>query len=114
MKIKDRLIHSLGGYTKEEYDKKISTNPACKYASNTAPIRTLKAGYVINDSFREPPENWLKNELTARLANKMLEDKLVTFYTATRNTGPVQYPYDVYAMVKIVEPSDVWGMKEYG
>jgi hypothetical protein len=104
MKIKDRLIHLLGGHTKEEVLK--YSRPVVHV--NNAHIKKIKAGYCISDPHRQPPESWLKNELAAKLINKMLEENLITYYTVPRSTGESDYPQDVYAVVNVVESTDIW------
>jgi hypothetical protein len=104
MRIRNRLIHLLGGYTREDISKK------CFVTASEHNVRTLKAKLVINDLRRMPSESFTKNELMARLANQILEEGLVAFSTSAHDTGESDYPQDVNAIIKVVEPSDEgWG-----
>jgi len=106
MKIRNRLIHLLGGYTKNEYLMNNNTKVRTPIFCADKPTRTLKAGYCIADQHRQPPEKWVKNELMARLANRILDENLVGFYTAPKNTGESEYPQEVTAIIRVVEPFD--------
>ena len=102
MKIKERLIHLLGGVTEEEFF--MAAKEARPMIARESPVRTIKAGYCIVDSMHAPPEKYLKNELMSRIANKILEEKLIQFYIVPHSTGESNYPQDVMAIVKVVPP----------
>lgn len=105
MKIKDKLIHLLGGLTREEHLFMDHASKIHGY-SIEQPVRTLKAGYCISDLRHQPPDDFLQHELMAKLANTILEEKLVSFYTKPRYPGEIDYPQDVYATIKVVEPME--------
>lgn len=107
MKIKDKLIHLLGGFTKDDMPYINPENKIDHYTFHVQqPVRTLKAGYCISDLRHQPPDDFLQHELMAKLANTIMEEKLVTFYTKPRYPGESEYPQDVYATIKVVEPME--------
>lgn len=107
MKIKDKLIHLLGGLTREEHLFMDHASKIHRYSFTIEqPVRTLKAGYCISDLRHQPPDDFLQHELMAKLANTILKEKLVSFYTKPRYPGESDYPQDVYATIKVVEPMD--------
>ena len=107
MKIKDKLIHLLGGFTREDHLFIDHASKIHRYFSTIEqPVRTLKAGYCISDLRHQPPDDFLQHELMAKLANTILEEKLVTFYTKQRYPGESDYPQDVYATIKVVDTTE--------
>lgn len=107
MKIKDKLIHLLGGLTREDHLFMDHASKIHGYSSTIEqPVRTLKAGYCISDLRHQPPDDFLQHELMAKLANTILEEKLVAFYTKPRYPGESDYPRDVYAMIRVVDTTE--------
>ena len=104
MKIKDKLIHLLGGFTNDDWH--VWATSTVKQAYVQRSVRTLKTGYCISDLRHQPPDDFLQHELMAKLANTIMEEKLVTFYTKPRYPGESEYPQDVYATIKVVEPME--------
>lgn len=104
MKIKDKLIHLLGGFTNDDWHVLATSNVNPAYVQRS--VRTLKAGYCISDLRHQPPDDFLQHELMAKLANTIMEEKLVTFYTKPRYPGESEYPQDIYATIKVVEPME--------
>ena len=100
MKIKDKFIHMLGGYTEKEYNiSKMRMNIAvCE-----RPVVTLKAGYLVN---RHDPisETFIRNELTAKLANRMLDEGFIQFVTSSESEyGTSTSMKEVHAYVSVVK-----------
>lgn len=108
MKIKDKLIHLLGGLTREEH---LFMDHASKITIEH-PVRTLKAEYCVSDLRHQPPDDFIQHELMAKLANTILEEKLVSFYTKPKYPGESDYPLVACATIKVVEPMDEG--EEYG
>ena len=107
MKIKDKLIHLPGGLTREDHLFMDHASKIHHYSfAIKQPVRTLKAGYCVSDLRNQPPDDFLQHELMAKLANTILEEKLVSFYTKPRYPGESDYPQDVYATIKVLEPMD--------
>lgn len=107
MNIKNKLIHLLGGFTKDDMPYINPENKIHHYTSHVQQqVRTLKAAYCISDLWHQPPDDFLQRELMAKLANTIMEEKLVTFYTKQRYPGESEYPQDVYATIRVVEPME--------
>lgn len=108
MNIKEKIIHMLGGFTKEETVFMNSAAIMQPIARESRDIRRFKVGYFIQDPRHQPPEEFIKNELMAKLANRILEENLVEFYTAPRDTGSNEYPQEVYAVIDVVDRGARW------
>lgn len=107
MKIKDKLIHLLGGLTREEHLFMDHASKIHRYSFMIEqPVRTLKAWYCISDRRHQPPDDFLQHELMAKLAKKILEEKLVSFYTKPRYPWESDYPQDVCAMIRVVDTTE--------
>lgn len=104
MKIKSKIVHLLGGITKEEFN--VFTRGSQPMIARERPIKTIKAAYCVIDSRHAPSDRYLENELMTKIANKIIEEKLIQFYTVPRNTDEGLYPQDVIALLKVVPPDD--------
>ena len=102
MKIKEKIIHLLGGYTKNEYQMNNNVKARIPVFECERPIETVKAGFT-NDGRREIPEDWLKEELAMKIAKKMVEDSLIAFYSV-KHSGEPAGPITVYAQADVARP----------
>ena len=104
MKIKDKLIHLLGGFTNDDWHVLATSNVKPVYVQRS--VRTIRAAYSVRDELHQAPDDGVRIELMAQLANKILEDQLVVFRTAPRYPGESEYPRDTYATIRVEEPTD--------
>ena len=78
MKIREKLIHALGGFTKEEYEPMRAAAqmpmPICKIER---PIKELKARVVIRKSEPALDIDWIKRRLAEQIANRAIDGGLV-------------------------------------
>lgn len=102
MKIKEYLIHKLGGYTKEEYDKvnAIALQPLPVYRRYDVPIRQLKACYrLVDREYENFLDDYVYRHLVNQLCESLLDEHMITFLTDNENS-------EVRAILKVVEPRE--------
>lgn len=102
-KIKDELIHWLGGMTEE--DVRVRTRPVRIMVSNYS-IRTLKVCKLIRKdmvaAYPECTEN-AKKDIAYQMADKMIEEKLIEFSSADEDSFAIR----MSALARIVVPMEV-------
>lgn len=88
MKIREKLIHALGGFTKEEYEPMREAAqmpiPICKVER---PIRELKARFAIREQEPIPDIDWIKRRLAEQIANGAIDEGLVQLRQEEKDYG---------------------------
>lgn len=97
MRIRDKLIHFLGGYTKSDYKNR----PVNTVIKQEMPIRTIKVAYTLNSDYSEEEKKYIKEDMIIRLAKRMDEENLVLFKYQVDD--PTINPH-MYAIVRVIEP----------
>ena len=92
MKIKERIIHALGGFTKEEYEPmRMAAQmpvPICRVERQ---IKELKASVAVNKCGPRPSMDYIKRRLAEKIANRAVEEGLVLIQVTERDS---EYTYD--------------------
>ena len=99
-KIKDKCIKKLGGYT----DKEISEayNSRIRIVDTTGSL-TLEARAELYSGPFTPPEEFIKKELVAKIADKLFESEGVIRYKKIRNEDITGLKSDALtARIKVV------------
>ena len=102
-KLKEKLIHWLGGYTHEDF--MVKTRPERSYISRFS-IRTLKLNKLCrNDVITNSPEfmNKKKRDMAHMIGDKMLEEALIEFWSSQEDPDMLK----IMALAKIVVPTEV-------
>ncbi len=104
MKLKDRIIHFLGGYTKSEYEANNNTKVRFPVIYNEKPIKTIKCSHRIDVYnpyivFDKKYEDFIKVDLARKIGDEMLKNDCLLF--STPESGIVT------AMAKVVDYSDI-------
>ena len=107
MKIKDRIIHLLGGYTKSEYTMNNNTKVRRPVYSCERRIETLKAKYSCTRVPADEMINHIEKDLAIQLALKMMAEGFVTYRTNLENDPRTERP-EIYATVHVVRPVEDW------
>lgn len=76
MKIKEKIIHLLGGFTKEDAIIK----PVPVYRQARADIRALKVKFATFNSAPTPPAEWIKEDIARKLSKTLVEEGYVRFF----------------------------------
>ena len=77
MKIKEKMIHLLGGFTKEDAIMK----PVPVYRQARADIRALKVKFVTFNSEPTPPAEWIKEDIARKLSKTLVEEGCVRIFS---------------------------------
>lgn len=82
MKIRNKLIKLLKGYTKEEYD--ILNNPIHIHPFTATPVSTQKFKVCYASKPWEPPvpEEYIRSDLASQLTSKLVESGFIIFSTS--------------------------------
>lgn len=99
-KLKDKLIHLLGGMTEE--DIRIRTRPV-RVGIFQSEIETLRVGRQINaEIIRDYPEYMdnAQRDMAYKLSNEMLERQLIKFDNKQEN----QETLVIHATVRVCRP----------
>ena len=88
MKIKEKLIHLLGGYTYQEH-KQINV------IQTTKPVITLKSALYLPVNPMIEDIDYCKQELAYQIADDMVNSQLIRF--------TVDYPKKIEATVRVVD-----------
>ncbi len=101
MKIKDKLIHLLGGYTKAEYQLNKNTNVRIPVIRHEKPIRTYKIGHRFNPNYQmnEREIEYVKKDMAYMLADKLNDENMIQF---TSNEQA-----EMYAIIQVIDPNDI-------
>ena len=88
MKIREKLIHALGGFTKEEYEPMRAAAqmpiPICKVER---PIKELKARFAIREQETIPDIDWIKRRLAEQIANGAIDEGRVQIRQEEKDYG---------------------------
>ena len=105
MKIKDKLIHLLGGITKTEYKLTDVFVDRPGIVKVERPLVTVKAGYR-HKPFNDPPEDIIHEDLAIKLSEQMLNRGLVKIWKEQIIDGSKVHdgPAVTYALVTVVDP----------
>lgn len=102
-KVKDWLIHKLGGYTFN--DMLVRSRPVqCRVTQSE--IRTLKIKRILRAETMATPAYQLEHarkDMANRIADKMLEDGLISFSSNAERPYELEYT----AIARIVTPTEV-------
>ena len=105
MKLKDKLIHLLGGYTKE--DMMVRTRPV-KVRTFEFDVRTLEVKQVLRRDmlalYPDYIENYAKKDMVYRLGDRLLEDGLVLVTSNESEFCDSDERIEVRARLKVVVP----------
>lgn len=104
-KLKDKLIHLLGGYTKK--DMMVRTRPV-KVRTFESDIRTLTVKHEVRldmlEAYPDYIENYAKKDMAYRLGDKLMEDGLIKFASReAQGVGGCRF-IEVRADVKVIVP----------
>lgn len=101
-KIKNKLIHMLGGVTKGEYFISEMVDRPC--IREERPLITVQAAHKYNPS-REP-EEYVRRELVDNLVEKILDEKYVRFWTEHKidPSVDVRSSFEMFARIMVVDP----------
>ena len=103
-KLKDKLVHMLGGFTEE--DVRIRTRPV-RCAVSRFSIRTLKVHQVIRPEVLAIYPEYMdsaRKDIAFQLAEKMIEENLIEFSSKQESESDM---IRVTALAKIVVPTEV-------
>lgn len=104
-KLKDKLIHLLGGFTTE--DMMVRTRPV-KVRTFESDVRTLEVRQVIRrDMMAMYPdyiENYAKKDMVYRLGDRLLEDGLVLVTSNESELSDWDEHIEVRARLNVVVP----------
>lgn len=99
-KLKDKLIHMLGGLTEE--DIRVRTRPV-RVGIFQSEIETLRIGNSINPEMLQIYPEYIdksKQDMANRLADEMIERKLVKFEIKQENQGMLV----IHATARVCRP----------
>ena len=101
MKIKDKLIHLLGGYTKAEYQLNKNTNVRIPVIRHEKPIRTYKIGHRFNPNYQmnDREIEYVKKDMAYMLADKLNDENMIRF-TSNKQS-------EMYAIIQVIDPNDI-------
>ena len=102
-KLKEKMIHWLGGYTHE--DVMIRTRPERVTVSHAC-IRTLKLNHMIRKDMLERYPDYhehAKKDMAYMFGDKMLEEGLIEFGSKQENPETII----ITALAKILVPTEV-------
>lgn len=88
MKLKEKLIHWLGGYTFQEHKQ-------VNIVQTTKPIITLKSISYLPISSKIEDIDYCKRELAYQIAEDMVNSQLIQFV--------VDYPEKITAITRVVD-----------
>ena len=104
-KLKDKLIHLFGGYTKE--DIMIRTRPV-KVRTFESDVRTLTVKHEVRldmlEAYPDYIENHAKKDMVYRLGDKLMEDGLIRFTSREAQGAGGCKVIEVRADVKVIVP----------
>lgn len=104
-KLKDKLIHLLGGYTKE--DIMVRTRPV-KVRTFESDVRTVTIKHEVRldmlEAYPDYIENYAKKDMVYRLGDKLMEAGLIRFTSReAQSTGGCRL-IEVRADAKVIVP----------
>ena len=103
-KIKNKLIHMLGGVTKGEYFISGMVDRPCIIRAER-PLITVQAARKYNPS--QQPEEHVRQELVDNLVKKILDERYVRFWTEHKIdlAGDVRSSFEMFARIMVVDPN---------
>ena len=106
MKIKDKLIHLLGGITQTEYKLTDMLVDRPCIVKVEKPLVTVKAGYR-HKPFNDPPEDIIQEDLAIKLSEQMLNRGLVKVWKEQIIDGSKVHDGSAvtYAIITVVNPN---------
>ena len=104
MTLKNRIIHWLGGYTKEEYDR--INKPIPIFKARQYPVKTLSVRKIVRRNMVENivDERWIRAEIEYMLLDQMMDEGFVLFETTEPNY--IDDSVEIRAVVKVVRPDE--------
>ncbi len=96
MKIREKLIHVLGGFTKEEHEQTRKTaQMTVQIRTVERPIEELKASVAVSKCGPRPSMDYIKRALAEKIANRAVEEGLVQIQV-TENDSEFTYDHVLY------------------